>query len=116
MSKKLACLMNARSACTNCSPCGSGSSGGGSGGGGATGDTGPAGGVISIVAGTNITISPANGQGVVTINSRGGGGGGGGGATGATGATGAVAPYIFDGGNASSTYYVGPAFDAGNAV
>lgn len=35
------------------------------------------------------------------------GGGGGGGAP--------IAPYIFDGGNASSTYYVGPAFDCGNA-
>jgi len=42
---------------------------------GATGATGPAGGVTSIVAGTNITISPTGGTGDVTINSSGGGGG-----------------------------------------
>lgn len=36
------------------------------------------GGVTQIVAGTNITISPVGGTGVVTINSSGGGGGGGG--------------------------------------
>ena len=34
-----------------------------------------AGGVTQIVAGTNITISPVTGTGVVTINSSGGGGG-----------------------------------------
>ena len=34
-------------------------------------------GVSQIIAGTNITISPAGGTGVVTINSSGGGGGGG---------------------------------------
>jgi hypothetical protein len=43
---------------------------------GATGATGAAGGVTSIVAGTNITISPTGGTGIVTINSSGGGGGG----------------------------------------
>jgi hypothetical protein len=42
---------------------------------GATGPTGPAGGVTSIIAGTNITISPTNGLGDVTINSSGGGSG-----------------------------------------
>lgn len=35
------------------------------------------GGVSQIIAGTNVTISPAGGTGVVTINSTGGGGGGG---------------------------------------
>lgn len=37
---------------------------------------GGGGGVTQIVAGTNVTISPAGGTGVVTINSIGGGGGG----------------------------------------
>lgn len=37
---------------------------------------GGASGVSQIIAGTNITISPASGTGVVTINSAGGGGGG----------------------------------------
>jgi hypothetical protein len=59
----------------------------------------------------------------------GGGGGGGGtgptgdtgptgpqGDTGATGPTGPVTSYIFDGGNAASTYFLGPAFDCGNAA
>ena len=41
---------------------------------GDTGPTGPAGGVSSIIAGTNITISPTSGLGDVTINSSGGGG------------------------------------------
>lgn len=44
---------------------------------GPKGDTGPAGGVTSIVAGTNVTISPSNGLGAVTINASGSGGGGG---------------------------------------
>jgi len=35
-----------------------------------------AGGVTSIVAGTNVTISPSSGVGAVTVNSTGGGGGG----------------------------------------
>lgn len=35
--------------------------------------------------------------------------------TGPTGPTGPVTSYIFDGGNAASTYAVGPAFDCGNA-
>ena len=39
---------------------------------------GGGGGVSQIVAGTNVTISPAGGTGVVTINATGGGGGGGG--------------------------------------
>ena len=38
---------------------------------------GTGGGVTSIVAGTNVTISPVGGTGAVTINSSGGGGGGG---------------------------------------
>ena len=42
-----------------------------------TGPTGPAGGVTKIIAGTNVTISPTNGLGDVTINASGGGGGGG---------------------------------------
>ena len=46
----------------------------GSGATGFTGATGPAGGVTSIVAGTNVTISPSNGLGAVTINASGGGG------------------------------------------
>ena len=37
--------------------------------------TGGAGGVSQIVAGTNVTISPLGGTGVVTINATGGGGG-----------------------------------------
>jgi len=37
---------------------------------------GGGGGVTQIIAGTNVTISPAGGTGVVTINSSGGGGGG----------------------------------------
>ena len=37
---------------------------------------GGGGGVTQIIAGTNVTISPAGGTGVVTINSTGGGGGG----------------------------------------
>lgn len=43
---------------------------------GIEGPIGPAGGVTSIIAGTNITISPVGGTGTVTINSSGGGGGG----------------------------------------
>ena len=43
----------------------------------------------------------------VQLSSGGGGGG--------VGPPGPITPYIFDGGNASSTYYVGPAFDCGNA-
>ena len=38
--------------------------------------SGTSGGVTSIVAGTNVTISPVGGTGAVTINSSGGGGGG----------------------------------------
>ena len=45
----------------------------------------------------------------VQLTSGGGGGGG------PTGPPGPVTPYIFDGGDASSTYSVGPAFDCGNA-
>ena len=41
----------------------------------------PPGGVTQIVAGSNVTISPANGTGIVTVNSTGGGGGGGGSST-----------------------------------
>jgi hypothetical protein len=44
-----------------------------------------------------------------------GGGGGGGGGVGPTGPPGPITAYIFDGGNASSSYSVGPAFDCGNA-
>jgi hypothetical protein len=44
------------------------------------------------------------------------GGGEGGGPTGPTGPTGPVAPAIgFDGGNAASTYPMGPVFDCGRA-
>ena len=39
--------------------------------------TGTAGAVTQIVAGTNVTLSPAGGTGIVTINASGGGGGGG---------------------------------------
>jgi hypothetical protein len=38
---------------------------------GATGATGPAGGVDALVAGTGISLNPANGQGTVTISSSG---------------------------------------------
>ena len=38
--------------------------------------SGSQGGVNQIVAGSNVTISPADGKGIVTINSTGGGGGG----------------------------------------
>ena len=41
-----------------------------------TAANGTGGGVTSIVAGTNVTISPGGGTGAVTINSSGGGGGG----------------------------------------
>ena len=34
---------------------------------------------------------------------------------GSTGPTGPVVSYIFDGGNAASSYILGPAFDCGNA-
>ncbi len=44
-------------------------------GGDGIGYSGPAGGVTAITAGTNITISPANGTGNVTINSSASGGG-----------------------------------------
>lgn len=37
----------------------------------------PKGGVQQLIAGTNITLSPPDGEGIVTINSTGGGGGGG---------------------------------------
>jgi hypothetical protein len=44
------------------------------------------------------------------------GGGEGGGPTGPTGATGPMAPAIgFDGGNAASSYPIGPVFDCGRA-
>ena len=43
---------------------------------GPAGPTGPAGGVIQIVEGANVTISPLSGVGVVTISATGGGGGG----------------------------------------
>jgi hypothetical protein len=46
---------------------------------GATGASGAPGAVTQIIAGTNITITPTNGIGAVTINSTGGGGGGSGG-------------------------------------
>jgi hypothetical protein len=45
-----------------------------------------------------------------------GGGGSGSGSTGPTGPTGPVAPAIgFDGGNAASSYPIGPVFDCGRA-
>jgi len=44
---------------------------------GPAGGGGGGGGVTSIVAGTNVTITPSNGLGAVTINASGGGGGGG---------------------------------------
>jgi hypothetical protein len=44
------------------------------------------------------------------------GSGSGGSGTGPTGPPGPVTSYIFDGGDASSTYVLGPAFDCGNAV
>lgn len=39
------------------------------------GSTGPGGGVTQLVAGSNITLDPPTGEGVVTINASGGGGG-----------------------------------------
>ena len=56
-------------------------------------------GVTSIVAGTNVTISPSGGTGAVTINSAGGGGGG----------SAQIFSYIFSSnhsGNNTSLYYV----------
>lgn len=41
------------------------------------GGSGPGGGVTSIIAGTNVTISPPGGTGAVTINASSGGSGGG---------------------------------------
>jgi collagen type VII alpha len=61
---------------------------GGSGYSGYSGYSGSTGGVTCIVAGSNVTISPTNGLGVVTINSTGGGGGGATGATGFSGVSG----------------------------
>lgn len=40
------------------------------------GSAGPGGGVTQLIAGTNITLEPPTGEGVVTINASGGGGGG----------------------------------------
>jgi hypothetical protein len=40
------------------------------------GPTGPAGGVTQLVAGANVTLSPTDGLGVVTVSASGGGGGG----------------------------------------
>ena len=77
---------------------------------GHSGYSGLAGGVTCIVAGTNVTVSPTNGLGVVTINSTGGGGGGATGATGisgfsgtqgSTGATGATGISGFSGSGAT---------------
>ena len=49
-----------------------------------TGGGGPVTGVTKLIAGTNITLSPASGTGAVTINAAGGSGGGGGGTAGVT--------------------------------
>ena len=57
---------------------------------GFSGFSGAAGGVVQLVAGTNVTLSPTNGLGTVTINATGGGGGGATGATGVPGVTGAT--------------------------
>ena len=46
-----------------------------------TGGGGPVAGVTKLIAGTNITLSPASGTGEVTINAAGGSGGGSGGGT-----------------------------------
>lgn len=72
---------------------GFGTEGGGGGGGstGPTGDTGP--------TGADGEMGPTGDAGEV----------------GPTGPTGPVTSYIFDGGNAASTYILGPAFDCGNA-
>ena len=79
---------------------------------GHTGLTGPTGatGPISTVPG------PTGAQGPTGPAGSGGGGGGGDGPTGPTGANGATIPYIFDGGDPTSVYSVGPAFDAGGVT
>lgn len=59
--------------------------------------------VSQIIAGTNITISPLNGIGVVTINSSGGGGGGG------------DVNFSIDGGFANSVYLISQLIDGGDA-
>ena len=73
-------------------------------------------------------IIDASGNAIL-LTAAGSSGGGGGGEQGPTGPTGAVGPtgagstgptgsvgaYIFDGGNAASSYTIGPAFDCGNA-
>lgn len=59
-------------------------------------------------------IIDASGNAIL-LTAAGTSGGGGGGGTGPTGPTGAVSSYIFDGGDASSSYLIGPAFDCGNA-
>jgi len=41
------------------------------------GSTGPGGGVTQLLAGANVTLSPSDGLGVVTVSASGGGGGGG---------------------------------------
>lgn len=62
---------------------------------GATGDTG--------AEGSTGPIGPRGSDGAT-------------GPIGSTGATGPVIPYIFDGGNPASTYFVGPAFDCGGVT
>ena len=94
--------------------------GGGGGGGGGTGPTGPFGftgpqGVQGFqgMQGIQGTAGPTGPQGVQGLQGPGGTGPTGIGATGPTGIGGANIPYVFDGGDASSVYSVGPAFDAG---
>ena len=70
-----------------------------------TGGGGPVAGVTKLIAGTNITLSPASGTGEVTINAAGGSGGGGGGTAGVTSIL-----------SASPEIQVSPATGIGNVI
>jgi hypothetical protein len=63
--------------------------------------------------GTSVTLSTITG-GITTENAQGQTGSAS--QVGPTGPTGPVTSYIFDGGNAGSSYIIGPAFDCGSSV